>query len=146
MYKTLSSISDNPCYLFAFEYFRKFLVESNSAADQQNAKKISVNAGRGFKKALDKWYNSYNELDLLFMITKYKSSHLWSNKDFFKLYHVKPKNEAVNLVIKYVMFGFDRVKDDKSPEGKALIEFIKDLESVNNLSLSFFFVYHKKIN
>ena len=38
----------------------------------------------------------------------------------------------MNLIFKYVLFGYDKVKDEKVGDNeKPLLEFIKDLESVN---------------
>lgn len=52
--------------------------------------------GRGHKKALVRWYSSRSsELDLLSLLTRYKHSHSWTNKDIFKLIHMKPTNEGI---------------------------------------------------
>lgn len=90
VYKTLIEVSQTPFHLFAFLYFRKHLVTVNNQPDV----KIGSFSGRGLKKALNKWYIQRNDKDLLYLLTKYKHSYSWSNKDIFKLYHVKPLNDG----------------------------------------------------
>ena len=90
VYKALIEISLTPFHLFAFLFFRKHLIGINNQSD----KILGSYSGRGLKKALNKWYNQLNEKDLLRLLTAYKRSHLWSNKDLFKLYHIKPENEG----------------------------------------------------
>lgn len=92
VYQTLLKISWNPSFLFSFEYFRKFLMISHNEFDSKNI--ISKYYGKGMKKAINYWYNQFSEFDLLCMLTEYRSSHLWTNKDLFKFYHVKPHNEG----------------------------------------------------
>jgi hypothetical protein len=67
---------------------------------------------KGTRKTLLKWYNQkYSEKELLILVTKHKSGYGWSNKDLFKLIHIKAKSQALNLIIKFVMFGFQSIKD-----------------------------------
>jgi hypothetical protein len=63
------------------------------AADR--AKKKERKIGRGFKKALVKWYSSKSEFELLLLLTRFKHSHSWTNKDLLKLIHMKPQNEGI---------------------------------------------------
>lgn len=90
VYKTLIDISQTPMHLFAFTFYRKHLVNLNNESNV----KLGQFSGRGLKKALNKWYNQWNEKELLCLLTTFKRSHSWSNKDLFKLYHIKPKNEG----------------------------------------------------
>ncbi len=83
--------SQTPFHLFAFIFYRKYLVGINNQPDV----KIGSFSGRGLKKALNKWYNQYKDKDLLRLLTMYKHSYSWSDKDLFKLYHVKPLNEGL---------------------------------------------------
>lgn len=87
-------------HLFAFEFYCNLVEEikiknkqtiSQSAENKRNSKHI----GKGHKKALIKWYNKRNEMDLLRLVTQYDHSYNWSNKDLFKLIHMKPKNESM---------------------------------------------------
>lgn len=63
------------------------------AADR--AKKKERKIGRGLKKALVKWYSSKSEFELLLLLTRFKHSHSWTNKDLLKLIHMKPQNEGI---------------------------------------------------
>lgn len=89
-------------HLFAFEYYCNFIkqedfnkTEATDESSQAGHKKISKHIGKGHKKALIKWYDKHNELELLRLVTQYKHSYNWNNKDLFKLIHLKPKNEGI---------------------------------------------------
>ncbi len=125
-------MSRSPNYLFSFEYFRKFLMICRNQTNSE--KKISKYAGKGLRKAINYWYNQFSEFDLLCMLTQHRSSYLWTNKDLLKLYHVKPRSGGINLVIKYIMFGFAKIKDDDLlTEYKDLADYIKDLERLSKI-------------
>ncbi len=138
----LNELSDTPIHLFAFNYYRRYLIETATqsiqpaqTSDQAAAKKLNVpkKIGRGLKKSLIKWYNEKNEMNLLRLLTQYKHSYDWSNKDIFKLIHMKPKSTGIDLIMKYVMFGYVKVKDEKpqSEIDTKLMEFINDFERVS---------------
>ena len=41
-------------------------------------------------------------------------------------------SKGINLIVKYVLFGFDKIKNEKvSDNEKSLFEFITDLENVS---------------
>lgn len=97
--------------------------------------------GRGHKKALVRWYTAKSELELLSLVTKHKHSHSWTNKDLFKLIHMKPCNEGIDFVMKYVMFGYEKIKDEKLPEQFAyLSSFVHDLENVIIYYITYIFL------
>lgn len=138
----MNELSDTPIHLFAFNYYRRYLIETAiqptqpaQTSDQATAKKPNVpkKIGRGLKKSLIKWYNEKNEMNLLRMLTQYKHSYDWSNKDILKLIHMKPKSTGIDLIMKYVMFGYDKVKNEKpqSDTDTKLMEFINDYEAVS---------------
>lgn len=68
--------------------------ESRSGGGGVNVTKKERRIGRGHKKALVRWYTARSEIELLALVTKYKHSHSWTNKDLFKLIHMKPRNEG----------------------------------------------------
>jgi 60 kDa SS-A/Ro ribonucleoprotein len=112
VYKTLLEICQTPTHLFAFIYYRKYLLkaELNKLKEELNTDSVSTSQstnqasafnsklrrgfGNGFRKAVTKWYNSHSEEQLLRLITSYRRSHSWSNKDLFKLVRIKPKNNG----------------------------------------------------
>ena len=63
-----------------------------------------------------------------------KANIYWVNKLIFKFFLFI----GINFVIKYVLFGYDKVKDEKLENDSNMIQYIKDLEDVNELSLIFF--------
>lgn len=58
------------------------------------SKKVRHYGGRGMKKVINRWYNGMSGMDLIHITTRYRASHLWTNKDLFKLYHIKPCNRG----------------------------------------------------
>jgi hypothetical protein len=94
---------------------------------------VSSHGGHGLKKAVTRWYAALSDMQLLRMVTRYRSSHLWTNKDMFKLYHLKPHTDGVNVIFKYVLFGYKKVKAmNSAPELKEVMDFIHDLETVSS--------------
>lgn len=125
--------------MFAFNYYRKYIIESSIQITNQNTasnkQTVPNKMGRGLKKSLTKWYKEKNEMNLLRMVTQYKHSYNWSNKDILKLIHMKPKSTGIDLIMKYIMFGYDKIKDEttQSDTDAKLIEFMRDLEAVSNI-------------
>lgn len=167
IYETLIQTSATPLSLFAFEYYRSFLsafeketaavaaaggvpaastsnsdsamvvAEATTNAVAAAANKKDRRIGRGHKKALVRWYTSKSELELLSLVTKYKHSHSWTNKDLLKLIHIKPRNEGIDFVMKYIMFGFEKIKNDKLPDQFAYLSaFVQDLENLKSAKTS----------
>ena len=113
VYITFNELSTTPLHLFAFEYYRKYLIRlemenaahsapaSTSTSSPQAVSSPSVDKtrklGRGQKKFLSRWYSQNDELDRLRLMTQFKHGYSWSNKDLLKLIHMKPKNEGTFL-------------------------------------------------
>ena len=105
VYEKLNELCVTPVHLFAFEFYRKYLIDktlpkpaaetAESAAKQQAANR---KIGRGQKKFLIKWYSSLDELSLLRLVTQYRHAYMWSNKDLLKLIHMKPKSDGKQLI------------------------------------------------
>jgi len=105
VYVTLHNLSSTPLHLFAFEYYRKYLVglelpcepnnqaQASSSTNNDRTRKI----GRGQKKLLIRWYSQTDQINLLRLMTQFKHGYSWSNKDLLKLIHMKPKNEGIFL-------------------------------------------------
>lgn len=88
------------------------------------------------------------------LIRTYSSSFTWSLKTrvywhwplfdisiwpLFMLYYIK----GVDFIMKYVMFGFEKVKNDKLPDNFAyLMTFVTDLENVLLSLLLFFAIFY----
>lgn len=73
--------------------------------------------GRAHRKAIQKWYTDKKPRGLAVAVTKYKQRNGWSHRDLFRLCHVKPQDPAIQFVIKYVIKGFEAVKQDAATAG-----------------------------
>lgn len=95
-------------------------------------KKYGKGWGKGQRKAVIKWYNDHCVEDMLRLVTKYRHSHTWSHKDVIRIAHIKPANDGVALIFKYLLFGFQKIENEKINENeKHLFEFLRDFENVN---------------
>lgn len=77
----------------------------------------STGWGRAHRKAIQQWYNGKKPRGLAMAVTKYKQRNGWSHRDVFRLCHVKPTDPAIQFVVKYVIKGFDAVKEDAGKAG-----------------------------
>jgi len=136
VYETLSTIARRPIHLFAFLYYRKYIKDSQAqSTQQQTTDKIkSKYIGKGLKKALIAWYNKQNERDLLYMLIKYKHGYTWSNKDLFKMIHMKAETAYTDYLIRYIMFGFEKLKVEQSSSNQGLHAMLSDFESLKKLN------------
>jgi hypothetical protein len=131
VYETLVKISRTPIHLFAFLYYRKYIKDlqtQQTAQTSENSKSKYI--GKGLKKALIAWYNKQNEKDLLYMLIKYKHGYTWSNKDLFKLIHMKAETAFTEYLIRYIMFGYDKLKAENLNSNQSLHSMLNDFESL----------------
>jgi 60 kDa SS-A/Ro ribonucleoprotein len=54
------------------------------------------------KQMVSQWYLSKPSHDLMYHITKYQSRNKWSHRDVLRLAHVKPDNDVINDIFKYI--------------------------------------------
>lgn len=54
------------------------------------------------KQMVHDWYHLKSVKDLAFQITRYKSAYGWSHRDVLRLAHVKPSNDMINSIFKYI--------------------------------------------
>lgn len=105
----------------------------SGALTEEEAKRIYGKGwGKGQRKAVIKWYNDHTEEDILRLVTKYRHSHSWTHKDVIKIAHIKAASSGIALIFKYLMFGFEKIKNEKTSESeKSVFEFISDYEKVS---------------
>ena len=60
--------------------------------------------GRSLRRALCMWYNNYstNPMRLAMHVTKYWSRHGWNHQDVFRLSHIKPVDNVIGFIIRYI--------------------------------------------
>lgn len=101
--------------------------------------KPSTGWGRAHRKAIQKWYTGKKPRGLAIAVTKYKQRNGWSHRDLFRLCHVKPTDPAIQFVVKYVIKGFDAVKEDAgkagvSQEVTSVYTFLEGVEQAKTMS------------
>uniref|UniRef100_A0A4W3K3K2 RNA-binding protein RO60 n=1 Tax=Callorhinchus milii TaxID=7868 RepID=A0A4W3K3K2_CALMI len=124
-YKALSDICRNPTHLFTYIQFKK---------DISGGMKCGI-WGRALRKAVSNWYNSKDGMAIAMDVTKYKKKAGWSHKDLLRLSHLKPANEDLTLVTKYIMKGWKEVEEaykdkENSDEIHRLLKYFEVLERV----------------
>ena len=126
-YDALPEICRIPTHLFSF-------IEYSEALSR------GTGWGRAHRRAIGKWYNRFsdNPKQLAQHVTKYRSRNGWTHKDVLRLCHLKPENDAVGAVVRYVIKGLDVAKTDflrDNTEEKTRLMF-QFLEAVENVKLS----------
>nr|XP_034977756.1 60 kDa SS-A/Ro ribonucleoprotein isoform X1 [Zootoca vivipara]XP_034977757.1 60 kDa SS-A/Ro ribonucleoprotein isoform X1 [Zootoca vivipara]XP_034977758.1 60 kDa SS-A/Ro ribonucleoprotein isoform X1 [Zootoca vivipara]XP_034977759.1 60 kDa SS-A/Ro ribonucleoprotein isoform X1 [Zootoca vivipara] len=126
-YKAVPEVCRTPTHLFTFIQFKKDLKEGMKCGIW----------GRALRKAVAEWYNGKNDMAIALAVTKYKKRNGWCHKDLLRLSHLKPANEGLAVVIKYVMKGWKEVqeayKDSKlSPETEKLLKYLEAVERVKH--------------
>ncbi|XP_061098490.1 60 kDa SS-A/Ro ribonucleoprotein [Conger conger] len=99
-FKALKDICRLPTHLFTFVQFKKDLKEGMKCGIW----------GRALRKAVADWYNEKDAMSLALAVTKYKQRTGWSHQDLLRLSHMKPANEAIAVISKYVTKGWKEVQ------------------------------------
>lgn len=128
-YGILLNVCRIPTHLFEFVS----LCEAESAG---------TGWGRAHRSAINKWYNQFEKEPkrLAYLATKYKARHDWSHKDIIRLAHVKPKNNQMSFVIRYIIKNMAEaasyVEFDKSPETAEVKSFLDGVEEAKRCTKS----------
>ncbi|XP_015754714.1 PREDICTED: 60 kDa SS-A/Ro ribonucleoprotein-like [Acropora digitifera] len=120
-YAAITQVLRIPTHLFMFVELCETL-----------SKPTSTGWGRAHRKAIQKWYTEKNPRNLAVAVTKYKRRNKWSHRDLFRLCHIKPKDPGIQFVVKYVMKGFDAVRQeaDASEIGEDVVSVVNFLNAV----------------
>ncbi|XP_074626003.1 RNA-binding protein RO60-like isoform X2 [Acropora palmata] len=120
-YAAITQVLRIPTHLFMFVELCETL-----------SKPTSTGWGRAHRKAIQKWYTEKNPRNLAVAVTKYKRRNKWSHRDLFRLCHIKPKDTGIQFVVKYVMKGFDAVRQeaDSSEIGEDVVSVVNFLKAV----------------
>lgn len=126
-YAAITQVLRIPTHLFTF-------VETC-----ETLSKPSTGWGRAHRKAIQKWYANKKPRGLAVAVTKYKQRNNWSHRDLFRLCHIKPEHPGTQFVIKYVIKGFDAVKEDAATPGvsqdvTSVYTFLKGVEDAKTMS------------
>lgn len=79
----------------------------------------STGWGRGLRRVVSDWYNKRadNPMHLAMQVTKYGSRHEWSHRDLFRLSHIKPRNDEVGFIIRYLLKGLKEAETSYLEDG-----------------------------
>ncbi|KAK3590249.1 hypothetical protein CHS0354_041327 [Potamilus streckersoni] len=99
-YECLNEVCRIPTHLFMFVKFAES--ESNGTG-----------WGRAHRRAINNWYEELAEdkpMVLALLITKYKKREDWSHRDLLRLSHIKPKNDCLKVIIRFIIKGLEEAK------------------------------------
>lgn len=116
-YEALNKVCRIPTHLFAFVDFCEGL-------------SVGTGWGRSHRRAIQAWYNEKKGMSLAMAVTKYRQRGGWSHLDVLRLSHVKPINDEVACVCKYVVKGMDECRAQFVGKGQAVDEVLAFLEAV----------------
>ena len=121
-YDALPEICRIPTHLFSF-------VEYSEALSR------GTGWGRAHRRAVSNWYNRFNDnpKHLAQHVTKYRNRNGWTHKDILRLCHLKPENDAVGAVARYVIKGLDVaktafLKEDTEEKTQLTFQFLEAVE------------------
>ncbi|XP_029474393.1 60 kDa SS-A/Ro ribonucleoprotein [Rhinatrema bivittatum] len=126
-FRAVPDVCRIPTHLFTFVQFKKDLKEGMQCGMW----------GRALRKAVADWYNGKDGLAVAQAVTKYKQRNGWSHKDLLRLCHLKPANEEITMVSKYVTKGWKEVQDaykekEVSAECERLLKYLEAVEKVKH--------------
>ncbi|KAL5021620.1 hypothetical protein ScPMuIL_000775 [Solemya velum] len=99
-YGVLSDVCRIPTHLFQFIQICE-------------AESVGTGWGRAHRRAVCKWYNSYEKepMKLAMHVTKYKNRAGWSHLDLLRLCHIKPSTDTNGFIFRYIVKGLHEAKN-----------------------------------
>uniref|UniRef100_H3AGT5 RNA-binding protein RO60 n=1 Tax=Latimeria chalumnae TaxID=7897 RepID=H3AGT5_LATCH len=124
-FKVLGEVCRIPTHLFTFIQFKKDLKEGTKCGMW----------GRALRKAVADWYHAKDGMTVALAVTKYKQRNGWSHRDLLRLSHLKPANEGLGLVVKYVIKGWKEVQEaykdkETTDEVQKILKYLEAVEKV----------------
>jgi len=117
-YSALEKVCRIPTHLFSFIGFCEAL-------------SVGTGWGRAHRRAVCNWYNNKTPKALAMAVTKYQNRGGWSHRDMFRLCHLTPANPGVGCVVKYVVKGMDKCREEYCIIGDVseIISFLETVEA-----------------
>ena len=122
-YNLLDKVCTIPTTLFLFLKYTKVLYNTHRKSNGWN---------NLHKKAVCNWYNSKEDLNLIYQITKYKDRHNYTHRDVMRLSHIIANSDDKQHIYKYIVKGFVALCDANDESN--IIEFIRDYEVIKSSS------------
>ncbi|KAJ8270287.1 hypothetical protein GJAV_G00112560 [Gymnothorax javanicus] len=126
-FKAFKDIFRLPTHLFTFIQFKK---------DLKDGMKCGI-WGRALRKVVADWYNEKDAMSLARAVTKCKKRTGWSHQDLLRLSHMKPSNEAIAVVSKYITKGWKEVQSsygdkENAEETTRLLHYLEAVEKAKH--------------
>lgn len=123
--RALKDLCRSPIQLFTFVQYKKELKEGSGMW------------GRALRRAVTDWYNSQDGMSLAQAVTKCKHRAGWSHQDLLRLSHMKPANDSIALVCKYITKGWKGVEEaygekDKSEDLQKVFAYLEAVEKTKH--------------
>ncbi|XP_037399462.1 60 kDa SS-A/Ro ribonucleoprotein isoform X1 [Pygocentrus nattereri] len=121
-FRALQELCKAPGQLFTFIQYKKELKDGLRCGMW----------GRGLRRAVSDWYNGQDALSLAHTVTRCKHRAGWSHQDLFRLSHMKPANDSIELISKYVTKGWKVVQETyaEKESSEELLKVFAYLEAV----------------
>ncbi|XP_050423592.1 uncharacterized protein LOC126835217 [Adelges cooleyi] len=126
-----------------FTYFSKVAIDI--LYEQGFLSKKLSGFGRGFRKALIKWYLNEDPLKTIEKITINQKFEGWTHKDLMKLIHIHSSNPNHQIYIIYTLHGMEKVEEIFKPKLIAVANE-SDCEKRERNELTFIYNYLKQIH
>jgi 60 kDa SS-A/Ro ribonucleoprotein len=148
-YEVLPQVCRIPTHLFMFVGYCE---EVSTKPGQSSVS--STGWGRAHRNAMKNWYikkASDNPMKLAMDVTKYQKREGWSHRDVARLTHLNPANvpadaDGLFAIMMYIARGWNEVHQfyfpengispDRSTKTTAVLEFLKAVEDVKQLTVS----------
>ncbi|XP_041133112.1 60 kDa SS-A/Ro ribonucleoprotein isoform X1 [Polyodon spathula] len=126
-FRAVGEVCQLPTHLFTLIQFKKDLKEGMKCGMW----------GRALRKTVADWYNEKDAMCLAMAVTKYKQRNGWSHKDLLRLSHMKPANEGLALVAKYITKGWKAVQTvynekENSDYIRKVMQYLEAVEKVKH--------------
>ncbi|XP_030630625.1 RNA-binding protein RO60 [Chanos chanos] len=126
-FRALKELCRLPSQLFCFVQYKKELKEGMHGGMW----------GRALRKAVSDWYNSQDAMTLAQAVTKCKHRAGWSHQDLLRLSHMKPANDAIAFITKYITKGWKEVRElyadkENSEEIVRIFEYLESVEKAKH--------------
>jgi 60 kDa SS-A/Ro ribonucleoprotein len=121
-YDLVDEVCTIPTNLFLFLKYTKYLYNKHKNSNGWN---------NLHKKAICNWYNSKDDMNLIYQMTKYKDRHDYTHRDVMRLSHIVPNSVNKQHIYRYFVKGFDSICGMMGNDDD-LIGFIRDYEMIKS--------------
>ncbi|GJQ86352.1 hypothetical protein Trydic_g9046 [Trypoxylus dichotomus] len=98
--------------------------------------KIRKPFSSGVTKIVSAYYLRQEPMDLVKCVLESNSYHGWTHKDLIKLIHCKTDNQAIEVIIKYILYGKKKADEaaGDDPTASKVISYIQEMKEYRSLN------------